>query len=159
MKNNAWALLMLVVFVLSDLKSMCISYSVYILYIFWHLSWSMYNNKCKEPTFVFLPGWSGSPMSRDLCRSFSCLKIHSRPTQLHRELSNKYPYWAVEEGRMCVVLTIICLCFPTICQRVFMTSKVSLTQARIFNPGLWARGTTAFIFNRWPQLSVWMFNV
>lgn len=52
---------------------------------------------CKELTFVFLPGWSGSPMSRDLCRSSSCLKTHSRPTQLHRELSNKYPYWAVHE--------------------------------------------------------------
>lgn len=51
----------------------------------------------KELTFVFLPGWSGSPMSRDLCRSSSCLKTHSRPTQLHRELSNKYPYWAVDE--------------------------------------------------------------
>lgn len=41
-------------------------------------------------------------MSRDLCRSSSSLKTRSRPTQSHRELSNKYPYWAVEwEGVHC----------------------------------------------------------
>lgn len=50
----------------------------------------------------FSPGWSGSPMSRDLCRSSSSLRTRSRPTQSHRELSNKYPYWAVEwEGVHC----------------------------------------------------------
>ena len=51
----------------------------------------------RSSLFFFFPGWSGSPMSRDLCRSSSCLKTHSHPTQLHRELSNKYPYWAVDQ--------------------------------------------------------------